>query len=514
MKTYMVWAAGLGACALLLFLLWPRQATTAAEREALQEGPWLYPGYVLTAEAAAQWAAMLLLLLLALGPTPGRVRLSFSRGRYTFFRRVRRGHVLVLVVVFGVSLTPLTCVRPARGGGGGGGTSPPPPPPVYFIHSDHLGSTTLLTCYKRPSGESCPDHTPAAYFRYDPYGVMRAYTKTGTTVSAGSELTNLLYTGQRWDWPVRLYDYGARVYDPRIANFLTEDPVREYMNPYAYVRWNPVKFTDPTGLFSLGTLELEGRMAAAACGGGCENLAAAVRLAGGFYAGGTGGFAGGLTGSGPEGRGFGAFGAMFGLSVGGAMGSGGAGTATAVNADVAGAIMGRIDAALGGAGGPTFMTAVSQTLQQGMTAEINFHFGGVGPATLSPFFGGVLASGIPTGALAGLAGPGTATTGVAPGMSLGQGAALLATALAIGGTGAVRAQAALAEIGDAGGTAVRVGGIGGAATGLAILGDASGGLVVGGSFVFTAGMLTGVVINDALLAPMTGGVTYHELGVY
>jgi len=38
-----------------------------------------------------------------------------------------------------------------------------------------------------------------------------------------------------------------------IARFLTHDPVRQYVNPYAYVGWNPVKFTDPTGLiFGLG----------------------------------------------------------------------------------------------------------------------------------------------------------------------------------------------------------------------------------------------------------------------
>jgi hypothetical protein len=33
-----------------------------------------------------------------------------------------------------------------------------------------------------------------------------------------------------------------------IARFMTHDPAREYMNPYAYVAWNPVKFTDPTGM--------------------------------------------------------------------------------------------------------------------------------------------------------------------------------------------------------------------------------------------------------------------------
>jgi RHS repeat-associated protein len=55
--------------------------------------------------------------------------------------------------------------------------------------------------------------------------------------------------GQRWDWQAELYYYGARFYDPRLASFLTHDPVREYSNPYAYVGWNPVSRTDPTGMF-------------------------------------------------------------------------------------------------------------------------------------------------------------------------------------------------------------------------------------------------------------------------
>jgi RHS repeat-associated protein len=214
----------------------------------------LYPHYALAAEDAAKLAVLLLLTLLVLDRVPGRVRVGMRVG---LFRRIRRGHVIVFIVIFGLSLTPLTCARPshAGGGGGGGGGGPPPPPsfPVYFVHSDHLGSTTLLTCYKRPTAENCADGTPAQYFRYDAYGMTKAFTSTGTAVTAGSELTDHLYTGQRWEYRTRLYDYVARTYDPRIARFLTHDPVREYMNPYAYVAWNPAMRTDPTGMiFGLG----------------------------------------------------------------------------------------------------------------------------------------------------------------------------------------------------------------------------------------------------------------------
>jgi RHS repeat-associated protein len=205
-------------------------------------GP-VYPRYAMAAEDAAKLGALLLIVLIILDLTPGRVRLGV-------FGKVRRGHVMVFVFLFGLSLTPLTCLRRAdAGGGGGGGTPPPPSPPpsypTYFVHRDHLGSTVLLTCYQQ---SGCTDGAQAQYYRYDGYGTLKALTTTGAAVTSGSELTDLLYTGQRWHSWGRLYDYGARFYAPRIARFVSTDPVREYMNPYAYVAWNPVMRTDPTGM--------------------------------------------------------------------------------------------------------------------------------------------------------------------------------------------------------------------------------------------------------------------------
>jgi RHS repeat-associated protein len=66
-------------------------------------------------------------------------------------------------------------------------------------------------------------------------------------VHTGDAKTDRLYTGQRWDALTGVYDYGARHYDPRLARFLSHDPVREYINPYAYVRWNPVMYFDNQG---------------------------------------------------------------------------------------------------------------------------------------------------------------------------------------------------------------------------------------------------------------------------
>ncbi len=156
-----------------------------AMRDTLRWSPQLYPGYVLTAEEAAKLGALLAFILVVLGATPGRVRVGLAVQRRSPFRRLRRGHVILVIMVFGMTLTPLTCVRRANAGGSGG----PPPAgtvfPVYFIHTDHLGSTVMLTCYKQGG---CADRAVIRYLRYDAYGQMKAYdaaVDTDVTIQPG-----------------------------------------------------------------------------------------------------------------------------------------------------------------------------------------------------------------------------------------------------------------------------------------------------------------------------------------
>ena len=72
--------------------------------------------------------------------------------------------------------------------------------------------------------------------RYDEYGVPSAANR-------------FQYTGQAWLAP-GLYNYRARVYAPELGRFLQPDPVGYQAGPnlYAYVRGDPVNFSDPFGL--------------------------------------------------------------------------------------------------------------------------------------------------------------------------------------------------------------------------------------------------------------------------
>ncbi|MEW6682131.1 MAG: FG-GAP-like repeat-containing protein [Nitrospirota bacterium] len=99
---------------------------------------------------------------------------------------------------------------------------------IYYYHTDHLGSSSVVT-----------DQTGAVVERlgYHPYGQVRTNT--------GSVDVNHKFTGQRLDDSTGLYFYNARYYDPVLGRFLRPDPLT--YDHYMYVGNNPINATDPSG---------------------------------------------------------------------------------------------------------------------------------------------------------------------------------------------------------------------------------------------------------------------------
>ncbi|MCL4872211.1 MAG: hypothetical protein KJ063_24900, partial [Anaerolineae bacterium] len=76
---------------------------------------------------------------------------------------------------------------------------------LFYLHGDHLGSTSLLTY-----GSSPGNMVPGTETRYLPYGAHRL---------AHHQLTERDYTGQKENLELRLLYYNARFYLPGIGRF-------------------------------------------------------------------------------------------------------------------------------------------------------------------------------------------------------------------------------------------------------------------------------------------------------
>ncbi len=112
---------------------------------------------------------------------------------------------------------------------------------IHYWHGDHLGSSSVVT-----------DSTGAKVqtVAYYPYGGTRA----NQSFSTPAVDVPYKYTGKELD-NTGLYYYEARYYDPTLGRFISPDTIvpNQYdpqsLNRYAYVRNNPLRYTDPTGHF-------------------------------------------------------------------------------------------------------------------------------------------------------------------------------------------------------------------------------------------------------------------------
>jgi RHS repeat-associated protein len=104
---------------------------------------------------------------------------------------------------------------------------------------DHLGSVTL---------ELDESGRVLTYEEFRPYGETACHIATGAPHRPPKRYR---FTGGEWDACTGLYDRGARDYDPSLARWTGPDPAGMVDGPnrFAYVRNNPVRFIDPTGLW-------------------------------------------------------------------------------------------------------------------------------------------------------------------------------------------------------------------------------------------------------------------------
>jgi RHS repeat-associated protein len=146
---------------------------------------------------------------------------------------LRNVGVILLLAIFLITLPPFQAVLHAR-------EAPWPEPGVYYYHGDHLGSSSVIT---DKLGNLIQ------VIEYYPFGEVR---KNFMTTSFDSTFK---FTAQEYDAESELYFFSARYYNPKIGRFISPDPlVTSPMNPqnlnrYSYVLNNPLRYTDPTGLF-------------------------------------------------------------------------------------------------------------------------------------------------------------------------------------------------------------------------------------------------------------------------
>ena len=130
----------------------------------------------------------------------------------------------------------------------------PQPMMVEYMLSDHLGSTSLT---------ADANGNKVLEIRYKAWGEIRATWTSSPSTTPAYKVPLYQYTGQAayLDDPLTsgvtegfgLMFYNARWYDPYITQFSQPDTIipdpsnSSDWNRYAYARYNPIKYNDPSG---------------------------------------------------------------------------------------------------------------------------------------------------------------------------------------------------------------------------------------------------------------------------
>ncbi len=112
---------------------------------------------------------------------------------------------------------------------------------THYYSADGLGSIVHLTTASGAIAES---------YTYDVFGQPTIRNGSGTIIPTSAVGNRFLFTGREWDQELGVYYYRARYYHPSVGRFNARDPLGQSMgaNLYTYVKNNPLRFVDPTGL--------------------------------------------------------------------------------------------------------------------------------------------------------------------------------------------------------------------------------------------------------------------------
>jgi RHS repeat-associated protein len=131
---------------------------------------------------------------------------------------------------------------------------------LHWLLADHLGGTAHTLSGATETGE----------VRYKAFGTTR--------FTSGTTPTTYRFTGQREEASLGLYYYNARWYDPALGHFVQPDSLvpaagnaLDY-HRYAYVRFNPLKYIDPSGHCVFGLDTIACIIAGAAIAGGVAGV--------------------------------------------------------------------------------------------------------------------------------------------------------------------------------------------------------------------------------------------------
>lgn len=118
----------------------------------------------------------------------------------------------------------------------------------YFFHPDHLGSSSYITNLAGVVSQ---------HMEYLPFGELLV------DEHLNSHNSPFKFNAKELDPETGNYYYGARYYSPKDNLMLSVDPMWEMypgISPYAYTLQNPLRYTDPTGMYVEGPDDPPGKV--------------------------------------------------------------------------------------------------------------------------------------------------------------------------------------------------------------------------------------------------------------